>query len=255
MSHQAAIEGRTLACGAVAGRRPRQRLHALLADRVLSAPDTWERHLIVANLVGAPADLVDVGGLPGQLASFLPHTRVLAVNVDEPADMIVPMDQLPFADGAFEAATSLDVLEHVPADDRARFVRELLRVTRRRAVLCCPLGSPEHRAAEEEIQAWYRSVAGDGHPWLTDHLSKGLPTLEELQEAFAEHGGPVRFLFHGDFRDVNEQFRRLVLARHRQRPADLARYARFRLSYRPRTELTDVPSAFSNRVFVVSDAT
>jgi hypothetical protein len=238
----------------VASRRPTQRLRALLADRVFSAPDTWERHLIVADLVGAPAELVDVGGLPGQLASFLPDTRVLAVNVDEPADMIVPMDALPFDDGAFEASTSLDVLEHVPGDDRHRFVRELLRVTRRRAVLCCPLGSPEHREAEEEIQTWYRTVAGDGHPWLTDHLSKGLPTLEELRSCFATHEGPVRFLFHGDFREVNEQFRRLVLARHRHRPGDVAAYARFRLTYRPQTELTDVSSPFSNRVFVVTDA-
>jgi SAM-dependent methyltransferase len=235
-------------------RRPTQRLRALVADRVLSAPDTWERHLIVADLVGAPVDLVDVGGFPGQLASYLPDTRVLAVNVDEPADLVVPMDALPFTDGAFEAATSLDVLEHVPGDDRDRFVRELLRVTRRRAVLCCPLGSPEHRAAEEEIQGWYRSVAGDGHPWLTDHLSKGLPTLEELRSCFAEHAGPVQFLFHGDVREVNDQFRRLVLARHRRRPADIAGYARFRLSYRPRTELTPTPNPYSNRVFVVTDA-
>ena len=84
----------------MASGRPTHRLRAFLADRVLSAPDTWERHLIVADLVGAPADLVDIGGLPGQLASFLPHTRVLAVNVDEPADMIVPMDRLPFDDAA-----------------------------------------------------------------------------------------------------------------------------------------------------------
>jgi SAM-dependent methyltransferase len=238
----------------VASRRPTQRVRALLADRVLSAPDTWERHLIVADLVGAPADLVDVGGLPGQLASFLPDTRVLAVNVDEPADMIVPMDALPFTDGAFEAATSLDVLEHVPGEDRPRFVREMLRVTRRRAVLCCPLGSPEHREAEEEIQAWYRAVAGDGHPWLSDHLSKGLPTLKELRSYFAAHTGAVRFLFHGDFRAVNDQFRRLVLARHRHRAADVLGYARFRLSYRPSTELSDVPSPYSNRVFVVTDA-
>jgi SAM-dependent methyltransferase len=237
----------------VASGRPTQRLRAFLADRVLSAPDTWERHLIVADLVGAPADLVDVGGLPGQLASFLPGTRVLAVNVDEPADLIVPTDALPFADGAFEASTSLDVLEHIAPDDRARFVREMLRVTRGRAVLCCPLGSPEHREAEHEIQAWYRSVAGNGHPWLTDHLSKGLPTLEELRSCFAHHVGPVRFLFHGDFREVNEQFRRLVLARHRHKPADIAGYARFRLSYRPRTELTQAPTPFSNRVFVVSE--
>jgi SAM-dependent methyltransferase len=237
----------------VASGRPTQRLRALLADRVLSAPDTWERHLIVADLVGAPADLVDVGGLPGQLASFLPDTRVLAVNVDEPADLIVPMETLPFTDGTFEAATSLDVLEHVPPADRHRFVGEMLRVTRGRAVLCCPLGSPEHREGEEEIQAWYQSVAGDGHPWLADHLSKGLPTLEELRSCFAEHEGTVRFLFHGDFREVNDQFRRLVLARHRHTPADIVGYARFRLSYRPRTELTQAPSPFTNRVFVVSD--
>ena len=69
--------------------------------------------------------------------------------------------------------------------------------------------------------------------------SKGLPTLEELRAAYAEHPGAVRFLFHGDFREVNEQFRRLVLARHRHRPADVAGYARFRLPYRPRTQLTD----------------
>jgi SAM-dependent methyltransferase len=168
--------------------------------------------------------------------------------------MIVPIDALPFDDGAFEASTSLDVLEHVPGDDRQRFVRELLRVTRRRAVLCCPLGSPEHREAEEEIQAWYRSVAGDGHPWLTDHLSKGLPTLDELRSCFAEHSGPVRFLFHGDFREVNEQFRRLVLARHGKRPSYLLDYARFRLPYRPRTELATTPTPYSNRVFVTADA-
>jgi SAM-dependent methyltransferase len=238
----------------VASRRPTQRLRALLANRVLSAPDTWERHLIVADLVGGPADLVDVGGRPGQLASFLPDTRVLAVNVEEPADLIVPNDGLPFIDRAFAAATSLDVLEHVPPDDRARFVREVLRVTRGRSVLCCPLGSPAHREAEEEIQDWYRSVAGDGHPWLADHLSKGLPTLGELRAAYAEHAGPVWFRFHGDFREVNDQFRRLVLARHRHRPADIIGYARFRLGYRPATELTDVARPYSNRVFVVTDA-
>ena len=64
----------------------------------------------------------------------------------------------------------------------------------------------------------------------------------------------MRFLFHGDFRDVNDQFRRLVLARHRHQPADIAGYARFRLSYRPRTELTRTPTPYSNRVFVVTDA-
>ncbi len=229
------------------------RLRALIADRVLTAPDTWERHLIVAQLVGSPASLVDVGGLRGQLRSFLPYTNVTAVNVSEPADLIVPSGGLPFDDGAFESAACLDVLEHVVSDERRAFVTELVRVAQHRAVLCCPLGSPEHVAAEHEIQAWYRSVTGEEHPWLAEHLQNGLPTLNEIREIVDPYSDQVRFLFHGDFREVNEQFKRIVLARYRHGLSDVLGYARFRLPYRPRVTVADDPSPWSNRVFVVVD--
>jgi hypothetical protein len=228
-------------------------LRALLQDRVLSAPDTWERHLIVADLVGDARSVLDVGGLPGQLDAFLPGAKVLAANIDEPADLLVDPHALPFRDATFDATTSLDVLEHVPAPDRPGFVAEMLRVSARRAVLCCPLGTPEHVAAEAETHAWYRELAGEDHPWLVEHAERGLPTLEELRAAFAVHDGPVRFAFHGDFREVDAQFRKLVLARHRHRPGDLADYARLRLPYAPSTTLDDAPTPWSNRVFVIAD--
>lgn len=229
------------------------RLRAVLDNRALTAADTWERHLVVARLAGNPVDLIDVGGMPAQLAGFLPRTRVVAANVAPPADVVVPADALPFADGAFAAATSLDALEHVPPPQRARFVREILRVARDRAVLCCPLGTRAHVAAEAELQDWYRSLTGEGHPWLAEHARNGLPTLEELHALFSDHPGSVRFLFHGDFRDVERQFKILVLARFRKRPADLAAYARFRLPYRPQTTLNGTPSDYTNRVFVLAD--
>ncbi|MEA2178400.1 MAG: hypothetical protein QOG77_1697, partial [Solirubrobacteraceae bacterium] len=53
-------------------------LNRLLQDRVLSAPDTWERHLIVADLVGDARSVLDIGGLPRQLDGFLPRAKVLA---------------------------------------------------------------------------------------------------------------------------------------------------------------------------------
>ena len=235
-------------------RRPTYaRLLAVLKNRLLTAPDTWERHLIVADLLGSPSEVVDVGGLPRQLAGFLPDSRVLAVNVHEPADLIVPLDSLPFADGAFEAATSLDVLEHVNPAARADFIAEFVRVARRRSVLCCPLGTPQHRAAEEEVQSWYRSITGEDHPWLVEHLVNGLPRLDELRDAYARLPGRTRFLFHGDFRKVNQQFRRIVLARYRHRPGDVASYLGSRVRYRPVRVLTPEPERHSNRVFAVHD--
>jgi hypothetical protein len=228
-------------------------LNRLLQDRVLSAPDTWERHLIVADLVGDARSVLDVGGLPRQLDGFLPRAKVLAANITEPADLIVDPHALPFRDATFDATTSLDVLEHVPAPMRNGFVAEMLRVSGGRTVLCCPLGGPEHVAAEEDVHAWYRELTGEDHPWLVEHAERGLPTLPELQEAFAVHEGPLRFRFHGDFRETDAQFRRLVLARHRHRPGDLADYAKLRLPYTPNTALDDTPSPYSNRVFVIAD--
>jgi hypothetical protein len=229
------------------------RLKRLADDRVLHAPDTIERHLIVAELLGAPARVLDIGGLPGQLNRYLPASKVVSANVSEPTDVLIPVDRLPFTDASFTATTSLDVLEHVPPDGRARFVSEMLRVTEQRSVLCCPLGSPEHDALEAEVDAFYREITGDGHPWLREHLQYGLPTLESIRSAFEEAGATPRFVFHGDARRTTEQFRTVVLARLRHRPADLARFAAFRLPYRPQTGLQSSPGPWTNRVFAIVD--
>ncbi len=231
----------------------RSRLRRLVDDRLLGAPDTIERHLIVSDLLGAPARVLDLGGLPGKLNAYLPLSEVVAANVREPTDVVIPADHLPFADGAFTATTSLDVLEHVPPTDRPRFVSEMLRVTEQRSVLCCPLGSPEHDALEAEIDAWYRELTGDGHPWLREHLAHGLPTLEAIRSLYEDAGVAVRFSFHGDARVTGAQFRNAVLARRRHRPGDLVRFAAFRLPYRPKTALDAAPTPWTNRVFAVVD--
>jgi Methyltransferase domain len=229
---------------------------SLVRNRALTAADTWERHLVVAELVGPARQVVDVGGLPGQLASFLPGASVVAANISQPADLLVEPGGLPFKDRSIEVVTSLDALEHVPPADRPRFVAELVRVARRRLVLCCPFGGPEHAAAEREVQRWHEELTGDGHPWLAEHLELGLPTQEELEACFAPAraaGDDVRFRYHGDFRATNEQFRRIVAARRRPRPGSVLAYGVRRLAHRPDTELTERPTPYTNRVFAVVD--
>jgi hypothetical protein len=238
----------------MAGRTsPLTRVRRLVDDRVLAAPDTLERHLIVAELLGSPAQVLDVGGNRGELATYLPHSKVVAANVGEPADVIIPTDHLPFTDRSFTATTSLDALEHIPPAARQTFISELLRVTEQRSVLCCPYGSPEHDQLENETDAWYRELTGDGHPWLREHLQYGLPRLDDVRALYEQAGARVRFRFHGDARETGQQFRTMVLARRRHAPADVARFAAFRLRYRPDTALHDEPTPFTNRMFAIAD--
>jgi hypothetical protein len=232
-----------------------ERALALARNHALTAADTWERHLVVAELAGEPRQVLDVGGLPGQLNSFLPGASVTAANIAPPADLLVEADALPFRDRAIEVVTSLDALEHVAPAARAGFVAELVRVTGRRLVLCCPLGTPEHEQAERELQAWHRELTGADHPWLAEHLTNGLPTAAELRGWLAAAAPRDRWTlrYHGDFRVTNEQFKLIVAARRRPTPRAAWAFATTRLSHRPDTQLIDEPGPYTNRVFAVVD--
>lgn len=209
--------------------------------------DTYERHAITAALVGYPDTLLDLGGRPGQLALFIPAAGITVLNVDRPADVIFEGSTLPFGDGSFDAVTSLDVLEHLPREQRASHLEELVRVARSRVVACCPLGTPQHLEAERELARQYP------HPFLEEHLEHGLPTEDELRELAAELPFGFQLLFHGDFRRTNRLFRLTVEAR-RLRPAAAAHYAFSRLTFRPQLTLSPTSNPYTNRVFLLGPA-
>jgi hypothetical protein len=232
------------------------RVASVARNRLLTAADTWERHLIVADLAGDARQIVDVGGMPGQLRSFLPRATVIAANIEPPADLLVEPDALPFTDRSIEVTTSLDALEHVPPAARAGFVAEFVRVTARRAILCCPFGTEEHSAAEVEVARWHRQQTGADHPWLVEHLEYGLPTQPELETWFGAaigSGDTLSFRYHGDFHTINEQFRSIVSARRRPTPGAVGGFVARRVTHRPDTTLATSPSASTNRVFVIVD--
>ena len=225
-----------------------------LRDRLVPT-DGIERHIVTARLLGNPATVIDVGGIAGHLGAHLDGTAVTAVNVDPNADVIIEPGPhpLPFADGAFEAAASLDTLEHIPRADRPEFVREMLRVAQRRVVLCCPLGSPLRSDVEATDNAFYRELTGDDHPWISEHLEHGPPTLDELEALFASGDHDVRFHFNGDLRVTSRQFRMAERSNVTRRPRDIARWAAFRLRHRPDVAIADRPTPSTNRVFVVAE--
>jgi ubiquinone/menaquinone biosynthesis C-methylase UbiE len=216
------------------------------------ADDTWERHLIVSELAGNPAVVLDVGGVAGDLEAFLPDSRVTSLNVgEEKADVHFDGRKIPFDDDSFDVAVSLDVLEHLPPTDRAGHVAELRRVARGRVILCCPLGSPEHVVAERELAEWYQGLTGSGHRFLEEHLVTGLPTEEELRQ-IARSAGGFDLRFQGDFRTVNELFRKAALTRRRPSPRNVASYVRARLTARRQPAVEDRSNPHTNRAFLIS---
>jgi SAM-dependent methyltransferase len=227
---------------------------AAFAFFLTNAPDTRERHTIVGHLSGKPQTVLDAGGVPGLLSRYLPRrTRIVTANVDPPADLLVRGVELPVEDASFDLVTSIDVLEHIPPDDRPAFIGELVRATKRRVVLCCPLGSPEHQAAEAELLEWYERVTGEHHQWLAEHVQNGLPTDDELRAAFApwtnDPGTNIAFSYHGDFRRSIAQLKEATLAMGNGVAAKAALAMRW-LGHRKDLRLASQPTVWTNRVFV-----
>lgn len=169
--------------------------------------DTVERHLVAASLLGGAQTVLDVGGTPGALAAALPGAHVTTLNRSPGADVVGDAAELPFPNDSFDAATSLDVLEHLPREQWQAHVDELKRVARRVAVLCCPLGGAEHERIEAGLDAWLRQK-GLQHEFLSEHVHGGLPSEHELREL-----SPTAMLFHGDVNVAAARFRARALAR------------------------------------------
>lgn len=150
--------------------------------RALSPEDTWQRHSIVARLCQGMNNVLDAGGVSGGLAAFMPGASVIAANVDNTGDIRYDGRRLPLADNSFDAATSLDVLEHVERSHRRQHLSELVRVARQLVILCTPLGTPDHVEAERHLAEWFLATTGSRHRFLEEHLGRGLATVEELRD-------------------------------------------------------------------------
>jgi hypothetical protein len=98
--------------------------------------------------------------------------------------------ELPFGDRAFDVAVAIDMLEHVPAGDRAQAVAEICRVAERLAVIAVPSGE-EALAADRRLAEALRAKRHYVPPWLEEHLEHGFPERSQLA-ATASRFGAVR---------------------------------------------------------------
>jgi GT2 family glycosyltransferase len=153
--------------------------------------------------LGRPARILEIGcNVLDHLPAFLDPFPIELVRCDVEdhrggAGNFVRIRRdapLPFEDQRFDFAIALEVLEHVPAEDRLFTVSEWLRVASRGVLLTCPNGVPEVRQAEARVAAAYARRHGEAHPWLREHEQFGLPTESSVTALFEKLGVSCRVL-------------------------------------------------------------
>lgn len=86
---------------------------------------------------------------------------------------------VPFADKSFDAVISCDVLEHIPKNERAAFLKESARVTKDLLIVAAPFDLKGVRAAEISANDYYKKMTGEDHRWLLEHLLDDLPSIKQ----------------------------------------------------------------------------
>jgi 2-polyprenyl-3-methyl-5-hydroxy-6-metoxy-1,4-benzoquinol methylase len=147
----------------------------------------------------APSSLLDVGCGEGVLthrwATALGDGRVVGIDLDDPAlhaewaarrapnleYRVMKAERLPFADGEFDLAAAIEVLEHVP--DPEHTVAEMARVARRWLLVSVPR-EPLWRALNLARGAYVRDLGNT--PGHVNHWSK-----RSFAELLGRHGEVV----------------------------------------------------------------
>jgi len=159
--------------------------------------DQYQRYRILQQSIDilehnrGAAQILEVGGAPGQIVGFLPHDDIAIVDLEacdirnfHCADGL----SLPFADGSFDIVVSIDALEHIAPENRGKFLSELVRVSGKYVFLGAPFAGQALREAEQILFEFINTKLHVKHRFLHEHLSQPLPDKEETDQFFKTHG-------------------------------------------------------------------
>lgn len=101
-------------------------------------------------------------------------------------------------DNQYDVVVALDVLEHVPYEQREKFMSEVDRVAKYMAIVCFPYSSSYNESAENRVNSYYKMIFGHDHKWLIEHIQNGLPQIKDISDLLDKNGILHKEFYHGD---------------------------------------------------------
>ncbi len=163
-------------------------------------PTYVSRYLILAGIIDSyryhksdqNLKILEVGGSGSILHHFV-EADITIIDVlpnDNKLENYVQGDALamPFADKSYDIVITSDVLEHIPKDNRAKFLKEISRVTKDLAVVAAPFNLKGVREAEISANNFYKNIRQEDHRWLAEHLLDELPSLNQTNVILENQG-------------------------------------------------------------------
>lgn len=133
-------------------------------------------------------EILEVG--PGELG-IAPYigTRVVGVDIHFNNELLYPLLvpvkssvlDLPFSNNSFEVVVSVDMLEHIKQEDRAKAISEMLRIAKRLVCIGVPCGELAEKQ-DRELAGVYKKKYKQDFRFLTEQVSYGLPTRDVISD-------------------------------------------------------------------------
>lgn len=160
--------------------------------------DAYERNRKIAGLLRDGESVLDVGGGVTGIKLFTDNP-VTIVDL-EVGDIKVDARDLKLKSRSYDVVVSIDVLEHIPAADRKKFVKNLIRIARSKVIVSAPHGGALHIKAEKNMLR-YLAARGRKDFFLEQHVENGLPRPIALAV------GKKSIIYSGDYRVSNLLFK------------------------------------------------
>lgn len=141
--------------------------------------------------------VLEVGVNGSGLTTYLPmpvigvDSRMGSMHTAFVMRIVARGQALPFRSESFDYAVCMDTLEHIDMCERRVVLGELMRVTRRRLYLGCPMG-PAAEQQDRMLQREYRQHHTTSFAFLDEHVVNGLPRREVILEDLQELGRQTR---------------------------------------------------------------